>query len=202
MGCSLALGRHISYNLFQRTFHPDLAQLLQESMGGSSRHKSERRLTINHVEEQTLSMSLDDVHTTSYLSDFGHTDADIVKRQHRSRSSARTSHEQQPTKDPPSTTGTSGMPVKSGATEYYTANVYSEPTSEETTWDRAPSTMLRPTPRRRTTGYAFSCDEETTLAESYIASNSLPRSDAISIAMRNSTGDANGRRYSRARVPS
>uniref|UniRef100_M4BMT5 Phospholipid-transporting ATPase n=1 Tax=Hyaloperonospora arabidopsidis (strain Emoy2) TaxID=559515 RepID=M4BMT5_HYAAE len=206
MGCALALGRHISYNLFQRTFHPDLAQLLQESMGGSSRHKSERRLTIDHIEEQTLSMSLDDVHTTSYLSDFGHTDADIVKSQHPPKTVKTALHEQQLTKDLANMTGTCSGPAKSGGTEYYSASVFSETTAEESTWDRAPSTMLRPTPGRRTTGYAFSCDEETTLAESYIASNSLPRSDAISTAMRNSTcsstGDANARRYSRARIPS
>ncbi|KAG3115428.1 Phospholipid-transporting ATPase 3 [Phytophthora idaei] len=203
MGCSLALGRHIAYNLYQRTFHPDLAQLLQESMGGGSQRKYQRRLTINHMEEQTLSMSLDDVHTTGYLSDFGHSDAEILKAQH-PQSFAATLYEQQPKKSA-SNAGTS-VPhsTSSGVTESYSASVFSESISEDATWERVPTKMLRPTTGRRNTGFAFSCDEETTLAESYIASNSLPRSDAISTAMRNSstgsTGGASARRVSMGRV--
>ncbi|UIZ28466.1 hypothetical protein KXD40_009351 [Peronospora effusa] len=111
MGCALALGRHIAYNLYQRTFHPDLAQLLQETMGGA---KYKRRLTISHVEEQTLSMSLDDVHATSYLTDFGHTDAEIVKAQH---------HEQQRNKSLSSTAGTFAVSGNSGVPDSYSTSV-------------------------------------------------------------------------------
>lgn len=39
---------------------------------------------------------------------------------------------------------------------------------------------------RRTTGFAFSCDEETTLAESYIASSTLDKAHAVPTAFRNS----------------
>jgi len=207
MGCSLALGRHIAYNLYQRTFHPDLAQLLQESMGGASQRKYQRRLTINNMEEQTLSMSLDDVHTTGYLSDFGHSDAEILKAQHH-QSFAATLYEQHKT-SVSSVTGASvpkhsNVSAGSGVTESYSASVFSESISEDATWERVPTKMFRPTTSRRNTGYAFSCDEETTLAESYIASNSLPRSDAISTAMRNSssssTGGASARRVSVERM--
>ncbi|KUF89314.1 hypothetical protein AM588_10002199 [Phytophthora nicotianae] len=203
MGCSLALGRHIAYNLYQRTFHPDLAQLLQESMGGGSQRKYQRRLTINHMEEQTLSMSLDDVHTTGYLSDFGHSDAEILKAQH-PQSFAATLYEQQPKKSG-SNVGTSTLQsTNSNVTDSYSASVFSESISEDATWERVPPKMLRATTGRRNTGFAFSCDEETTLAESYIASNSLPRSDAISTAMRNSstssTGGTSARRVSMGRV--
>ncbi|RMX68185.1 hypothetical protein DD238_007664 [Peronospora effusa] len=174
MGCALALGRHIAYNLYQRTFHPDLAQLLQETMGGA---KYKRRLTINHVEEQTLSMSLDDVHATSYLTDFGHTDAEIVKAQH---------HQQQRNKSLSSTAGTFAVFGNSGVPDSYSTSVYRDSMSKD--GNRVPTTMFHPTTtNQRTTGYAFSCDEETTLAESYIASNSCRLSDAISTAMRNST---------------
>ncbi|EEY63415.1 phospholipid-transporting ATPase, putative [Phytophthora infestans T30-4] len=202
MGCSLALGRHVAYNLYQRTFHPDLAQLLQESMGGGSQRKYQRRLTINHMEEQTLSMSLDDVHTTGYLSDFGHSDAEILKAQH-PQSFAATLYEQQPKKSA-SNVGTSApQSTSSGVTDSYSASVFSESISEDATWERVPTKMFRGTTGRRNTGFAFSCDEETTLAESYIASNSLPRSDAISTAMRNSTsstGGASAGRVSMGRV--
>ncbi|EGZ15099.1 hypothetical protein PHYSODRAFT_351482 [Phytophthora sojae] len=201
MGCSLALGRHIAYNLYQRTFHPDLAQLLQESMGGTAQRKYQRRLTINHSEEQTLSMSLDDVHTTGYLSDFGHSDAEILKAQHPQSFTAATLYEQ-PKKS--SSASAASASVSSGVAESYSASVFSESISEDATWERVPAKMFRPTTSRRNTGFAFSCDEETTLAESYIASNSLPRSDAISTAMRNSTssstGGASARRVSMGRV--
>ncbi|POM60994.1 Phospholipid-transporting ATPase [Phytophthora palmivora] len=208
MGCSLALGRHIAYNLYQRTFHPDLAQLLQESMGGASQRKYQRRLTINNMEEQTLSMSLDDVHTTGYLSDFGHSDAEILKAQHPQSFTATGTLYEQPKKSVSNTTGASvphsTTSVSSGVTDSYSASVFSESISEDATWERVPTKMLRATQGRRNTGFAFSCDEETTLAESYIASNSLPRSDAISTAMRNSTsstgGGASARRVSMGRV--
>ncbi|RLN46338.1 hypothetical protein BBJ28_00021417 [Nothophytophthora sp. Chile5] len=179
MGCSLALGRHVAYNLYQRTFHPDLSQLLQESMGRSQRH---RRLTINHIEEQTLSMSLDDMHTTGYLSDFRHTDADLLKAQHHSFATALY---EQPHKKSVASSAVSGGSV---TTESFSASVFSGSVSEDaTSWERIPAKMFKSNTSRRNTGYAFSCDEETTLAESYIASNSLPRSDAISTAMRNSS---------------
>ncbi|CAH0514358.1 unnamed protein product [Peronospora belbahrii] len=188
MGCSLALGRHIAYNLYQRTFHPDLAQLLQESMRNA---KYKRRLTINHMEEQTLSMSLDDVHTNGCLSDFGHTETEIVKAQHPQIFSS-TMCDQQANKSLMSTTGTSAASATSGVTESYSASVYSESIPEEATWSCAPTRMFSSTTNRRTAGYAFSCDEETTLAESQIASNSLPRSDAALAAMRKSSTSSMG----------
>ncbi|CAI5729786.1 unnamed protein product [Peronospora effusa] len=129
------------------------------SSGNNGRRKVQTSSHYNHVEEQTLSMSLDDVHATSYLTDFGHTDAEIVKAQH---------HEQQRNKSLSST-----------------ADVYRDSMSED--GNRVPTKMFHPTTtNQRTTGYAFSCDEETTLAESYIASNSCRLSDAILPAMRNS----------------
>ncbi|KAI9919817.1 hypothetical protein PsorP6_017448 [Peronosclerospora sorghi] len=187
MGCSLALGRHIAYNLYQRTFHPDLAQLLQESMGcRASQSKYQRRLTINQTEEQTLSMSLDDVQTTGYLTDFGHSDAEILKAQHPQTFTATSLYDHQGKKSISSTTGTF-------AADRYSS--FSECVAPETTQDRVASQMVASTTSHRSTGYAFSCDEETTLAESYIASNSLPRSDAITTAMRNSTSSATGARH-------
>jgi len=39
---------------------------------------------------------------------------------------------------------------------------------------------------RRSTGFAFSCDEETTMAESFIAANVQTKTDALTTANRNS----------------
>ncbi|CEG49014.1 aminophospholipid translocase [Plasmopara halstedii] len=184
MGCALALGRHIAYNLFQRTFHPDLAQLLQETMGRSSQLKSHRRLTIDQTEEQTLSMSLDDVHTTSYLSDFGHSEAEILGfhtlyDQRLSLKNERTMSET--------------FATTSNVADSYSSSIMNERIDENMVWDQVSMNVIRNTGTRRNTGFAFSCDEETTLAESYIASNSLPRSDAIATAMRNSTSSGSGK---------
>ncbi|TDH69843.1 hypothetical protein CCR75_002347 [Bremia lactucae] len=169
MGCALALGRHIAYNLFQRTFYPDLAQLLQELIGGKSTYQ--RRLTLHDVEAESLSMSLDDVETTSYLSEFGHSDAAIRKAQHLQTFDAKAS-------DPLVKTSAT---LKIGLDSYAGTSVTSE------------GQVARCSTSGRT-GYAFSCDEETTLAESYMASNSLSRADAISTAMRLSSSSLSGRK--------
>ena len=123
-------------------------------MGGA---KYKRRLTINHVEEQTLSMSMDDVHT------------EIIKAQH---------HEQQRNKSLSSTAGTFAVSGNSGVPDSYSASVYRDSISENGIPVSTQASQPRTT-NQRTTGYAFSCDEETTLAESYIASNSCRLSDAI-----------------------
>ncbi|RMX66491.1 hypothetical protein DD238_003023 [Peronospora effusa] len=75
IGCALALGRQILTVYVPPRPHT-------ASSGNNGRRKVQTSSHYNHVEEQTLSMSLDDVHATSYLTDFGHTDAEIVKAQH------------------------------------------------------------------------------------------------------------------------
>ena len=87
-------------------------------MGGA---KYKRRLTINHVEEQTLSMSLDDVHATSYLTDFGRTDTEVVKAQY---------HERQRNKSLSSTAGTLTVSGNSGVPNSYSASAYRDSISE------------------------------------------------------------------------
>lgn len=221
MGCILALGRHIAYNLYSRTFHPELSQLLQESM-----RTRKRRLTINHIEEQTLSMSLDDVQTAGFLNDFQLSDGPskpsrvvgmesyaqqqqqhqssqqvFPQKSHRMRSSSNRQQLQNLSEDHQEAfESVSSVPASMHDSaplgESFSASVYSDSVGdEEPKWQRAPpASAFRNTSARRNTGYAFSCDEETTLAESYIASNSLPRSDAVPAALRNSISSAH--RYS------
>ncbi|KAJ0401778.1 hypothetical protein P43SY_006032 [Pythium insidiosum] len=67
----------------------------------------------------------------------------------------------------------------------YSNSIHNDP--NQAIWEKMPANArFKASLSRRNTGYAFSCDEETTLAESYIASNSLPRSDALPAALRNS----------------
>ncbi|CAH0488471.1 unnamed protein product [Peronospora farinosa] len=135
-------------NLYQCTFHPDLAQLLLETMGGA---KYKHHLTINHVEEQTLSMSLDEVHATSYLTDFGLTDAEIVKAQH---------HEQQRNKSLSSNADTFTVSGNSGVQDSYSTSVYRDSMSED--GNSVPTKMFHPTTtNQRTLDYAFTMRNST-----------------------------------------
>lgn len=186
VGCCIALGRHYAWNQYQRTFTPKLAQVLQETMLVRRKH---RRLTINHIEEQSLSMCLDDA---AIMGDSRLTDLEGMKAR---RTQQKMMHSLSSFVDDVSLGGSSisgNNSVVSDSvplTESFSASVY----SSSATTDQLPAVWERPgrhfskTSSRRNTGYAFSCDEETTLAESYIASNSLPRSDAIPAALRNST---------------
>ncbi|TYZ61857.1 hypothetical protein PybrP1_000880 [[Pythium] brassicae (nom. inval.)] len=218
IGCVIALGRHFAYNQYQRTFYPELNQVLSESV-----EKRQRRLTINHVEEQTLSMSLDDVtshhHLHHYLS---RGSADATATSYQTNSSGLQGNHGDKCDNGDTTTSNSGGGGRSNSggeldsgvrrpavrstvsesvpltADSFSASVYSASVSEEDeddgvgAWDRIPPKYLKTTSSsssgasRRNTGFAFSCDEETTLAESYIASNSLPRSDAVPAALRNS----------------
>uniref|UniRef100_K3W6I2 Phospholipid-transporting ATPase n=1 Tax=Globisporangium ultimum (strain ATCC 200006 / CBS 805.95 / DAOM BR144) TaxID=431595 RepID=K3W6I2_GLOUD len=186
MGCVIALGRHFTYNQYQRAFYPELNQVLQESV-----EKRKRRLTINHIEEQTLSMSLDDVHATAFMSDFRGTD--LTVKSYRTNSGGVNMHDAIAEDEIYESSG-GGVPSLamsdnvSLTADSFSASVYSSSVSSEvgSGWDRIPTKLFKSNASRRNTGYAFSCDEETTLAESYIASNSLPRSDAVPAALRNS----------------
>jgi phospholipid-transporting ATPase len=190
IGCMIALGRHFAWNQYQRLFYPEGYQILQESL-----NKRVGRLTIDHIEEQTLSMSLEDLHGTELVESRA-TDYDIYKTapHHSSEGdfTGRADNHQNEVEVfeaaitvPGSIVSDSTSLVGAGS---FSASVYSDSFhNDPSMWEKpGGKPPFKQSVSRRNTGYAFSCDEETTLAESYIASNSLPRSDAVPAALRNS----------------
>ncbi|GLD94843.1 hypothetical protein PINS_up003468 [Pythium insidiosum] len=184
IGCSIALGRHFAFNQYQRTFFPEGFQVLQETIGRKS-----RRLTIDHIEEQTLSMSLEDFNGTDLIATDGRpsdfetyqlgADGAIVRPENEDEAfdAALTV--------PGSQISDSALVSDSFSASVYSNSIHNDP--NQVIWEKMPANArFKASLSRRNTGYAFSCDEETTLAESYIASNSLPRSDALPAALRNS----------------
>ncbi|RHY32050.1 hypothetical protein DYB32_002918 [Aphanomyces invadans] len=120
IGSSIALGRHFSWNQYQRLFSPELYQILQEAV--LIEKLQTIRMTVANIEEaREFSVSLNDV-APEELAKFQAPD-------------------------------TLGSPMTAGRKAHA---------------KRAP---LRPGISRKNTGYAFSCDEETTMAESFIATN-------------------------------
>ncbi|TMW59029.1 hypothetical protein Poli38472_007174 [Pythium oligandrum] len=187
-GCAVALGRHFAWNQYQRIFYPEPSQILKETLKSKDGIKR-RRLTINHLEEQSLSMTLDDINGTVLAnSDIRPSEYERYKLGDSEvrPDNADDRHDVSLVRVPGSMvsdTSSAAMGSSFGAS-VYSNSFHNDP--NQVTWEKGPGKPFKPSFSRRNTGYAFSCDEETTLAESYIASNSLPRSDAVPAALRNS----------------
>ncbi|DAZ93603.1 TPA: hypothetical protein N0F65_003653 [Lagenidium giganteum] len=193
IGCFMALGRHFAYNQYQRMFHPDLCQYLQATLS-----KRNRRLTINisPENEQTLSMSLDDVNASDLVRP---TDFEAFKDVQNSRGNTGVKIDIdsddmfEASSAVPASMVMESLPMTDSFSQsVYSASVASDAPVAAWALDKGPQQQTRAANSsfsRRNTGFAFSCDEPTTLAESYIASGSLPASDALTSAIRNSTHD-------------
>lgn len=190
IACAIALGRHYAWNQYQRIFFPDATQILQESIE-FSRH----RLTIHDLEQQALSMTLDLMtHDGTQLA----TEMDLPEDDGGPRESEIHKPSEILAVNTPIDIDVDGMTVAELeprstssdslqiSTRSFSTSVFSHVVQTEARWESFSTRPFQPSLARRNTGFAFSFDEETTLAESYIASNSLPRAEAISAALRNS----------------